>query len=134
MPQIVLVLLFSMSVLLTGNYIYLFFVPHSIVEVEYVAEEYSKPLTYVSIILGGDKSGIADIEPNQRKSTKVYPKENSQMILAVRVLNGSGDGPSDSVYFEENYQPGDQIRVLINVNQEGKVTSRETCKLPCSFE
>jgi hypothetical protein len=127
-------ILVIVAVLVIGGFTYRSNLPHSLVEVKYTADEASAPLSYVSVILGGDKSGVADIEPNHSKSIKIYPKEDSQMILAVRVLNGSGEGPSDSVYYEENYKPGDQIRVLINVNQEGKVTSRETCKLPCSFD
>ena len=128
------VLAFAALLIVLASFSYMTQSQHSLVEVKYTADEASAPLSYVSVILGGDKTGVADIEPNHSKSIKIYPKEDSQMILAVRVLNGSGEGPSDSVYYEENYKPGDPIRVLINVNQEGKVTSRETCKLPCSFD
>jgi hypothetical protein len=128
------VLAFAVLLIVLAAFSYMTQPEHSLVEVKYTADEASAPLSYVSVILGGDKSGVADIEPNHSKSIKIYPKEDSQMILAVRVSNGAGEGPSDSIYYEESYKPGDQIRVLINVNQEGKVTSRETCKLPCSFD
>jgi hypothetical protein len=132
MLKFILMVPLLVSLFFACNYAYKLFVPHSIVEVKYVANAESKPLRYVSVTLGGEKSGLFDVGPNQVKSIRMYPDKNILLVFAADVYSDADDS-TDSLYSEENEFRGDDIRVRLTIDKKGLISSHQICKLPCYF-
>jgi hypothetical protein len=133
MLKFILMVPLLVSLFFACNYVYKVFIPHSIVEVKYVADDKSKPLRHVSVTLGGEKSSLFDVSPNQVKSIRMYPDKNVLLVFAADIYS-KGDDSTDSLYSEENEFRGDDIKVRLTIDGKGLISSHKICRLPCSFD
>jgi hypothetical protein len=107
----------------------------SIVEIEYVSQSEAKSLPYVEVILGDDKAKVVDIAPNEVKSVRMKPSQDSLPILSGSIyLNAETDTQTSAWMGEDVYPRGTHIRVRATINEKGEFVEEKSCKLSCSFD
>jgi uncharacterized protein involved in high-affinity Fe2+ transport len=107
----------------------------SIVEIEYVSQSEAKSLPYVEVILGDDKAKVVDIAPNEVKSVRMKPSQDSLPILSGSIyLNADIDTRTSAWMGEDVYPRGTHIRVRASINDKGEFVEEKSCKLPYSLD
>jgi hypothetical protein len=126
------ILLVVVSLVLAYAFIYK---DGSIVEIEYVSQSGAKSLSYVEVILGDDKAKVVDIAPNEVKSVRMKPSQDSLPILSGSIyLNAETDTRTSAWMGEDVYPRGTNIRVRVSINEQGEFVEEKSCKLPCSLD
>jgi hypothetical protein len=108
---------------------------NSIVEIKYIAKVEAESLAYVEVILGDDKAKVVDIAPNEVKSVRMKPSQDSLPILSGSIyLNAETDTRTSAWMGEDLYPRGTNIRVRASINDKGEFVEEKSCKLPCSLD
>ncbi|MDH2431069.1 hypothetical protein QCD60_00685 [Pokkaliibacter sp. MBI-7] len=108
--------------------------PVCFVEIEFIAPDGTAPLSTAEILSGVDKATLANIQPGESQTARIYPGDASENEIVLFVNRYPTSTENNNWSGQRYYPPGTAFRTHIQIDQEGKVISEKSCQLPCSFD